>query len=125
MASLVTLGIATIAPIFGLFLSGDWLRLVALIFAVMYLKQTVTEATFGVRILLGKVPLRADAPNPEAYRKFILGYIGVEVVQFFAMLTVLAYPATMLLLIWSIVFLYAGYQCVLSRYIIERQPFQP
>ncbi len=81
MSSLVMLGIGVIAPIMGLFLSGNWLRLAAGIFAALYVKTTIQEGIFGVRVLRGKAALRADAPDPQGYRKAILGYIAVEIVR--------------------------------------------
>lgn len=125
VASLAMLGFGIIAPIFALFLSGLWLRVVAFAFAASYSRLTYLEAVFAIRVLAGRVALRADAPNPELYKKTILWYIVQEVAQFLAMLAVVVFPITLLVLALSIVFMYVGYQGVLSRYLINRRPFEP
>ncbi|HVA29514.1 MAG TPA: hypothetical protein VNF68_15130 [Candidatus Baltobacteraceae bacterium] len=125
VASLAMLGFGIIAPICGLFLSGLWLRVTALIFVGIYSKSTWVEATFAIRLLRGKDQLRADTPNRALYKKTILWYIAQEVAQFTAMVAVVAFPITKLLLILSIAFMFVGYQGVLGRYLINRRPFEP
>ena len=125
VASLAMLGAGIIAPIFALFLTGNGLRLAALVFMVFYAKVTYTDTVFGVRVLMGRATLRSDAPEPKQYKQAILWYIAQEVAQFLAMLAVLAFPFTMLVLVLSIIFMFAGYQGVLSRYLISRRPFDP
>jgi len=63
--------------------------------------------------------------DPSTYRRAILWYIALEVAELLAMIAVLAFPITMLVLIESIVFLYIGYQGVLGRYLITQRPFEP
>ncbi len=125
VASLATLGFGIIAPIFALFLNGLWLRFAALLFAVIYSKITYSECAFAVQVLRGKATLRADAPDPDLYKKAILWYIAEETAQFLAMIAVVAFPNTMLVLVLSIAFMYVGYQGALNRYLINRRPFEP
>lgn len=125
VAALAMLGIGLFGPILALFLFGWWLRLAAFVFACIYGKSTFTEAAFGIRVATGKAKIRADAPNPARYRTAILWYIASEMAQFVAMLAVLIFPNTMLVLILSIVFMYVGYQGILQRYLLVRRPFEP
>ncbi len=119
------LGFGIIAPILALFLCGIWLQLAAIIFMAAYTKQTFQEVVFGAKMLLGKAHIRSDAPDPSAYRRAILWYIALEASQFLAIIAVLAFPSTKLVLIESLAFLYLGYQGVLGRYLITRRPFEP
>ena len=123
-SSLVMLGTSAIAPIMGLFLSGNSLRVAVGIFAALYAPKVVPEVIFGVRILLGKARLR-DTPNPQEYQNCVLATLAVDCVFFVAILSVLACPSTIVLLGWSIFFLFAGYQCVITRYEIEQNPLAP
>jgi hypothetical protein len=125
VASLAMLGLGIFGPIFALFLSGWQLRLAAFVFACIYAKSTYTESAFGIRVVRGKATLRKDVPNPDRYRKAVLWYILSEILQFVAMLSVLIFPSTLLVLLLSIAFMYIGYQGILQRYLLVRRPFEP
>lgn len=124
-AAIEFIGFAFFAPMFGLFISGNTLRVTAAVFLVYYLKLTYKTFRDARDIELGKIQPPANmAPDfvPQ-WKKNGWMYLWLSLLSDFAILVVIVLPFDQAIAWTSVLMDYLGYQIILSKFFSLQQDF--